>query len=55
MTQEAGIGDNDGNEEVENQRSCPGRDTIGSNSEVGVCAPGLDGFGSQEKKDPDAV
>jgi hypothetical protein len=53
VTKKAGVGDEDSDEEVEDQGSGPSGDVVGTQSEIGVLLVRLDGFGSQEKEDPD--
>ena len=53
MTKEAGVGDENSDEEVEDQGSGPGGNVVGTESEIRVLLVRLDGFGSQEKEDPD--
>lgn len=55
VTDEAGVWDEDRNEQVGYQGRGPGRDAVGTNCKVRVCAVGLDSFDGQEKKDPDAA
>lgn len=55
MTKEAGVGYEDGDEEVEDQGSGPGRDVVRAESKVRVLLIRLDGLGSQEKEDPDTA
>lgn len=55
MAQKAGVGDYEGDEQVEDQRSCPSWDTVGSDGKVRISSPSLDRLGSQEKKDPNAA
>ena len=55
MTKEAGVGDENSDEEVEDQGSGPGGNVVGTESEIRVLLVRLDGFGSQEKEDPDAA
>ena len=55
VSKEAGIGDQNGYEEVEDQGNGPGRDVVRTKSKVRVLLERLDGLGSQEKEDPDAV
>jgi hypothetical protein len=54
VTKEACIGDENSDEEVEDQGSGPSGNVVGTESEVRVLLVRLDGFGSQEKEDPDA-
>lgn len=55
VSKEASIGDQNGYEEVEDQGNGPGRDVVRTKSKVRVLLERLDGLGSQEKEDPDAV
>lgn len=55
MAEEAGVGDKDGDEEVKDQGSGPSGNVVRTEGEVGVLFVRLDGFGSQEKEDPDAA
>lgn len=55
MTKEAGVGYEDGDEEIENQGSGPSRDVVRAESKVRVLFICLDGLGSQEKEDPDTA
>lgn len=53
VSKEAGIGDQNGYKEVEDQGNGPGRDVVRTKSKVRVLLERLDGLGSQEKEDPD--
>jgi hypothetical protein len=55
VTEEAGVGNEDSDEEVEDQGSGPSGNVVRAESKVGVLLVRLDGLGSQEKEDPDAV
>lgn len=55
MTKEAGVGDQDSDEEVEYQRRGPGGNVVGTEGEVWVLLVRLDGFGSQEEEYPDTA
>ena len=55
MTKEAGVGDQNSDEEVENQGSGPSGNVVRAESEIGVLLVRLDGLGSQEKEDPDTA
>ena len=55
MTKEAGVGDEDGNEEVEDQGSGPSGNVVRAESKVWVLLVRLDGLGGQEKEDPDTA
>lgn len=55
MTQEAGVGDENSDEQIENQGSGPSGNVVRAESKVGVLLVRLDGLGSQEEEDPDTA
>lgn len=55
VTEEAGVGNENGDEEIDDQGSGPSGNVVRTEGEVGVLFVRLDRFGSQEQEDPNAA